>query len=107
MASFKIKRGDEVVVISGAERGKRGKVLNFVSDRSRVLIEGVRLIKKTMRKSQTHPQGGIIEKEGSLPISNVMLASRFDQSKRRNSSSSKKVKPTRKAEPSAVGESKK
>lgn len=92
MASLAIKRGDEVVVISGAERGKRGKVLNFVSNRNRVLVEGVRLIKKTMRKSQTHPEGGIIQREGSLPISNVMLASRFDGSKRRSSSSETKPK---------------
>ena len=106
MASFKIKRGDEVVVISGAERGKRGKVLNFVSDRSRVLIEGVRLIKKAMRKSQTHPEGGIIQKEGSIHVSNVMLASHFEKSKRRTSNS-KKVKTARMAEPSAAGESKK
>ena len=92
MASLAIKRGDEVVVISGAERGKRGKVLNFVSNRSRVLVEGVRLIKKAMRKSQTHPEGGIIQKEGSIPVSNVMLASRFDSSKRRSDASKPKAK---------------
>ena len=92
MASLAIKRGDEVVVISGAERGKRGKVLNFVSNRSRVLVEGVRLIKKATRKSQTHPEGGIIQKEGSIPVSNVMLASRFDSSKRRSGASKPKAK---------------
>ncbi|MEZ5405372.1 MAG: 50S ribosomal protein L24 [Verrucomicrobiia bacterium] len=83
MASLHVKRGDEVVVISGAERGKRGKVMGFISNKSRVLVEGVRLIKKAVRKSQAHPEGGITEKEGSLPISNVMLASRYDSSKRR------------------------
>jgi large subunit ribosomal protein L24 len=83
MASLHVKRGDEVVVISGAERGKRGKVMGFVANKSRVLVEGVRLIKKAVRKNQSQPEGGIIEKEGSLPISNVMLASRYDSSKRR------------------------
>ncbi|MBX7158069.1 MAG: 50S ribosomal protein L24 [Verrucomicrobiae bacterium] len=86
MASLHVKRGDEVVVISGAERGKRGKVMGFVANKSRVLVEGVRLIKKAVRKNQSQPEGGIIEKEGSLPISNVMLASRYDSSKRRKAS---------------------
>jgi large subunit ribosomal protein L24 len=78
MAKFHVKRGDEVVVIAGTERGKRGKVISVLRDKERVIVEGVRMIKRHMRKSQQHPQGKIVEREGSLHISNVMPAARFD-----------------------------
>ncbi len=77
-ANFHVKKNDVVVVISGTQRGKRGKVLQVLRERNRVLIEGVNLIKKAQRKSQDHPEGGIIEREGALPISNVMLADKYD-----------------------------
>jgi len=69
-----IKKGDEVVVISGAERGKQGKVIAVYPNQQRVIIEGVRMIKKHMKKNQQHPQGAIIEREGTMHISNVMKA---------------------------------
>ncbi|MCC7376392.1 MAG: 50S ribosomal protein L24 [Verrucomicrobiales bacterium] len=79
MASkFHVKKGDEVVVLAGSEKGKRGKVLHVLGKKQRVVIEGVRMVKRHTRKSQQHPQGAIIEREGSLHLSRVMLASRFD-----------------------------
>ena len=73
-----VKKGDEVVVIAGTERGKRGKVISVITERQRVIVEGVKMIKKHMRKSQQHPQGTIVEREGSVHLSNVMLAEKFD-----------------------------
>jgi large subunit ribosomal protein L24 len=78
MRKFHVKKGDEVVVIAGTERGKRGKVIEVLRDKERVIVEGVKMIKKHTRKSQTHPQGAIIEREGTIHISNVMVAERFD-----------------------------
>jgi large subunit ribosomal protein L24 len=70
---MKIKKGDQVKVISGKNKGKTGKVLRVDPARNRVLVEGVNLIYRHSRPSQTNPQGGIVEKEGSLNASNVML----------------------------------
>jgi len=78
MRRFHVKKGDEVVVIAGTERGKRGKVITVITDKQRVIVEGVKMIKKHQRKSQQHPQGAIIEREGSVHVSNVMLADKFD-----------------------------
>jgi large subunit ribosomal protein L24 len=78
---FHIKKNDEVVVLSGAQQGKRGKVLEVLRDRSRVIIEGVNFIKKATRKSQDRPEGGITEREGALHISKIMLATDYDQRK--------------------------
>ena len=78
MKRFHVKKGDEVVVIAGAERGKRGKIIAVESGKQRVIVEGVRMIKKHMRKNQNQPQGAIIEREGTLHISNVMTAEKFD-----------------------------
>jgi large subunit ribosomal protein L24 len=78
MRSFHVKKGDEVVVIAGAERGKRGKIIAVQGKKQRVIVEGVRMIKKHMRKNQSNPQGAIIEREGTLHISNVMEAGEFD-----------------------------
>ncbi len=68
-----VKKGDEVLVISGNHRGATGKVLQILTKKNQVLIEGVRLIKKTVKKSQEHQNGAIIEREGPLHISNVKL----------------------------------
>ncbi|PYJ82394.1 MAG: 50S ribosomal protein L24 [Verrucomicrobia bacterium] len=78
MRRFHVRKGDEVVVIAGTERGKRGKVITILSGKQRLIVEGVKMIKKHQRKSQQHPQGAIIEREGSIHLSNVMLAERFD-----------------------------
>ena len=79
MRQFHVKRGDEVVVIAGSQKGKRGKIISVLGEKQRVIVEGVRMIKRHTRKSQQHPQGAIVEREGSLHISNVMLAGRFDE----------------------------
>lgn len=83
MSKPHVKKGDEVVVIAGTERGKRGKVIEVLRARERVIVEGIKMIKKHMRKSQTHPNGVILEREGSIHISNVMLASRYDSRPKR------------------------
>ena len=59
----KIKKGDEVVVISGDHKGSKGKILEVIRAKDRVLIEGVNLVKKHERKTQDNPQGSIVERE--------------------------------------------
>jgi len=78
MQKFHVKKGDEVVVISGTERGKRGKIIEVLRGKQRVIVEGVKMIKRHTRKNQNQPQGAIIEREGTVHISNVMRAERFD-----------------------------
>ena len=78
-----VKKGDIVVVTSGTQKGKRGKILAVLPGKQRVIIEGVRMIKKHMRKSQDQPQGGIVEKEGTVHLSNVRKAELYDASKKR------------------------
>ncbi len=74
MAKLKIKRGDTVQVIAGADKGKSGKVLQVSPDAGRVLVEGVNLVKKHLRKSEENPQGGIVEQEAPVAISNVKVS---------------------------------
>jgi len=102
-ASFHVKKNDEVVVLSGTQQGKRGKVLQVLRDRNRVIIEGVNLIKKAARKSQEQPQGGIIEREGALHVSKVMLAADYDSRKGAvaPASESTETKPAAKKEKAA------
>jgi large subunit ribosomal protein L24 len=73
-----VKKGDEVVVLAGADKGKRGKIIAVSPPKQRVIVEGARLIKRHMRKSQQHPNGAIVEREGTIHISNVMKAEDFD-----------------------------
>ena len=73
-----VKKGDEVVVISGAEKEKRGKIIQVSPRKQRVIVEGVKMIKKHTKKTQEHPQGAIVEREGSIHISNVMKAEKYD-----------------------------
>lgn len=70
---FHVKRNDVVTVISGVHKGATGKVLQVLPAKNQVLIEGVRMIKKHQRKTQEHPNGAIIEREGPIHISNVKL----------------------------------
>ncbi|MGA2174698.1 MAG: 50S ribosomal protein L24 [Verrucomicrobiota bacterium] len=79
MPKAHVKKGDEVVVIAGSELGGRGKILMVKTKKQRVLIEGLKMIKRHTRKSQQHPKGAIVEREGTIHISNVMLASRYDE----------------------------
>ena len=83
MKKFHIKRNDQVVVIAGAHKGKEGKVLELLSAKDRARVEGVAMNKRHLKKSQDHPQGTIAEREGSIHVSNLMLKSVFDASKRR------------------------
>jgi large subunit ribosomal protein L24 len=78
MQRFHVKKNDEVVIIAGAERGKRGRIISVMPKKQRVIVEGARMIKKHMRKSQQNPQGAIVEREGSVHISNVMKVAEFD-----------------------------
>lgn len=82
---FHVKRNDVVVVIAGSHKGKEGKVLEILAKKSRVRVEGVAMIKRHLKKSQEHPQGTISEREGSVHVSNLMLKSAFDASKRKKS----------------------
>jgi len=66
-----VKKGDQVEVISGNFRGSRGKILEVLPRKERVLIEGVRIIKRHLRKSQDNPSGKIAEREGPIHVSNV------------------------------------
>jgi large subunit ribosomal protein L24 len=70
---FHVKKGDEVEVISGNFKGSSGKILEVLPSKQRVLVEGVRIIKKHLRKSDDNPQGKIAEREGPIHISNVKL----------------------------------
>lgn len=69
-----VKKGDNVVVTSGAHKGAQGTIIEVQPAKSRVLIEGVRMIKKAVKPSQERPNGGIVEQEGPIHISNVKLA---------------------------------
>lgn len=83
MQKFHIKRGDEVVVIAGAHKGKSGKVLEVLAAKERARVEGVAMIKRHVRKSEQNPNGAIVEREGSVHVSNLMLKSRHEASTKR------------------------
>jgi large subunit ribosomal protein L24 len=78
MQRFHVKKGEEVVIISGTQKGKRGKIIEVLTKKQRVIVEGAKMIKRHMRKSQQHPNGAIVEREGTIHISNVMKAAVFD-----------------------------
>jgi large subunit ribosomal protein L24 len=78
MRKYHVKKGDEVVVIAGAEAGRRGKVLSINTKKDRVTVEGINLLKKHKKRSADRQQGEIVEIEGSVHLSNVMLAAKFD-----------------------------
>lgn len=80
---FHVKRGDQVVVIAGAHKGKAGKILEVLPVKQRARVEGVAMVKRHLKKSQQDPQGAIAEREGSIHVSNLMLQATFDASKRR------------------------
>ena len=74
MGIMTIRKGDNVEVISGKDKGKRGKVIRSVPDKNRVVVEGINKIKKASRPTQRNPQsGGIIEMEAPIHVSNLML----------------------------------
>jgi len=75
MATFKtsLRKNDTIVVIAGKEKGKTGKVLRLIPDKGRVLVEKINLVKRHSRPSALHKQGGIIEKEAPIAVSNVLI----------------------------------
>ncbi|MDX9872033.1 MAG: 50S ribosomal protein L24 [Clostridia bacterium] len=68
-----VKKGDVVQVISGKDAGKKGKILSVETEKSRVVVEGINIVKKHTKPTRTNPQGGIMEREAPLHSSNVML----------------------------------
>ena len=73
MAVQRLQKGDTVVIISGKDKGKTGKVMRLFKEDDKVVVEGVNLMKRHMRPTPKNPQGGILEKEAPLHVSNVML----------------------------------
>lgn len=73
MAKIKIKRDDKVLVVAGEHKGSEGKVIKVMRDQNKAIIEGVNMIKKHAKPSAQNPQGGIIEKEAAIHISNLSL----------------------------------
>ena len=73
MAKIKIKRDDKVLVLAGEHKGSEGKVIKVMRDQNKAIIEGVNMIKKHAKPSAQNPQGGIVEKEAAIHISNLSL----------------------------------
>ena len=74
MSKFHVKKGDQVVVLAGKEKGKSGKIIHVLTEKQRVIVEGLQMVKKHVKKSQQNPNGAIVEREGSIHISNVKKA---------------------------------
>lgn len=70
---MKIKKDDTVLIICGNDKGRRGRVLRVYPDQDRVIVEGVRMMKKHTKPTQRDPQGGIVEREAPIHVSNVMV----------------------------------
>ncbi len=94
---FHVKKGDNVEVICGNFKGSSGKILEVRPRKQQVLIEGVRIIKKHLRKSQDNPQGKIAEREGPIHISNVKLLETEKKAEKKT-----KTKPKKEAEKKAA-----
>ena len=89
MQKFHVKRGDQVVVLAGSQKGKSGKVLEILAGKQRARVEGLGMIKRHEKKSEKNPQGAITEREGSIHLSNLMLQSNFDASTKRKKTEAK------------------
>ena len=76
MNRFHVHKGDEVEVISGSQKGRKGKILEVKTGSFRALIEGVNMIKRHIRPTQDNPKGGVMEREGTIHISNLRLVNR-------------------------------
>ena len=82
MGKLKIKSGDTVRVNAGDHKGTEGKVLTILTDKNKAIVEGVNMVKKHMKPSAQSPQGGIVEKEASIQISNLSLLTSKGESTR-------------------------
>lgn len=96
---FRIRKNDVVVVISGNYKGKTGRVLKVFPKQQRIIVEGVNFIKRHMRPTQNNPQGGIVEKEATIHVSNVQLIHNSETTKIgfRNLKDGKKVRYSKKS----------
>ena len=94
---FHVKKGDNVEVISGNFKGSSGKVLEVLPRKQRVLVEGVRIIKKHLRKSEDNPQGKIAEREGPIHISNVRVIEGDKQGEKKKAKTRPKKESEKKA----------
>ena len=81
MPKYKIKRGDQVVIISGEDKDARGEVLNVDRKKGRVTVESVNMRKKHLKPNQENPQGSIVEREFPIDISKVKLEEKLDSKK--------------------------
>ena len=68
-----VRKNDNVMVVSGNSLGKQGKVLKVFPEKSRIIIEGVNIVKRHSKPSQKNPQGGVVQKEGPIHVSNIMV----------------------------------
>ena len=68
-----VRKGDQIVVIAGKEKGKRGRVLRLMTAKERVVVERINMVKRHTKPTQRSPRGGIVEKEAGMPVSNVSL----------------------------------
>jgi large subunit ribosomal protein L24 len=93
MRRFHVKKNDEVVIIAGAHKNKRGRIIAVLAKKERVIVEGACMIKRHTRKSAANPQGKIIEREGSIHISNVMKAEAFDARAARQAAPASQTNP--------------
>ena len=82
MRKLKIKTGDNVRVIAGDHKGSEGKIIKVSLEKNKVIVEGVNMVKKHMKPSAQSPQGGIVEKEASIQISNLSLLTSKGQTTR-------------------------
>ena len=92
MNTLHIKKNDMVVVLSGEEKGKAGKVLAVYPAKRRLLIEGVNMVRKALRKSQDNPKGGIISKEAAIYASKVMLQEQYEVRRKKRTASATQEK---------------
>ena len=97
-----VRKGDNVEVISGNFKGSSGKVLEVIARKQRVLIEGVRMIKRHLKKSQDNPQGKIAEREGPIHISNVKVLEHGERAAK-GKGKAKKKKATKEKAPKGKG----
>ena len=81
MTKLKIKTGDTVKVLAGDHKGEEGKVVKVFIDKNRAIVEGVNMISKHTKPSADNPQGGIVKREASLHISNLMLVNNGEASR--------------------------
>jgi large subunit ribosomal protein L24 len=82
-----VKKGDQVVVLSGVHAGKQGKILEMTDQRTRAIVEGVNLVKRAVRKTEQKPEGGFTEREAPLHASKLMLVSEYEARKARRAKS--------------------